>query len=678
MVRIYNSSMKKSQARKEIERLRKEINKHNYYYYVLGEPRIDDYAYDKLYQKLRDLEAQFPDLITPDSPTQRVGGEPLKGFKTVEHHTKMLSLDNTYSYEEVKEFDKRVRKQIGDRVAYEVTLKVDGIAVALHYTDGMFALGATRGDGLHGDDITQNLRTINSIPLRLMTGKQELANIEVRGEVFLPKTSFSEMNRERKDKGAPLFANPRNAAAGTLKLLDAREVARRGLDMFVHTVPHQPGPKYLSHYQTLLKLSTCGFKIIPHVKRCTKLDEVFAYVREWQEKREDLDYDVDGLVIKVDDFEQRDRLGYTIKSPRWAIAYKYPARQAITQLQDICLQVGRTGRVTPVAHLSPVELSGTTVARATLHNEDEIKRKDIRIKDYVVIEKGGEIIPKVVSVVKERRTRKTRKFVFPKKCPVCGERIVRLPEEADWRCVNSSCPAQVKAALMHFASRQAMDIEGLGFVLVDKLVDQGMLRGFDDIYTLTTEALAQQERMGKKSAQNLIAAIKKSKERSFERVLYALGIPNIGVNASHLLAESFGSIEKIRKAKLEELAKISGIGGVIGQSIVNYFKNKQNIRLINNLKSLGLHFETARKKKAQFLAGKTFVFTGEMSSMTRQQAQAQVRLNGGHPSSAVSAKTDFVVCGSNPGSKYAKAKELGVTIISEQEFLKMLKKGEKA
>ena len=401
--------MKKSQARKAIERLRKDINKHNYYYHVLGEPRIDDYVFDKLYEKLKALEARFPDLVTPDSPTQRIGGEPLKGFRTVEHRTKMLSLDNTYSHEEVKEFDRRVRKQLGTQVAYEITLKVDGVAVTMHYTDGAFTLGATRGDGLQGDDITQNLRTINSIPLRLMTDEQELLNIEVRGEVFLPKKSFTVLNREREDTGAPSFANPRNAAAGTLKLLDAREVARRGLDMFVHTVPGQPGPSYLSHYETLLKLGTSGFKIIPFIKRCTQLDELFAYVREWEDKREDLEYDVDGLVIKVDAFEKRERLGSTIKSPRWAIAYKYPARQAITQLQDIHLQVGRTGRVTPVANLSPVDLSGTTVSRATLHNEDEIKRKDIRIKDYVVIEKGGEIIPKVISVVKERRTRKARK-----------------------------------------------------------------------------------------------------------------------------------------------------------------------------------------------------------------------------------------------------------------------------
>lgn len=669
--------MKKSQARKEIERLRKEINKHNYYYHVLGEPRIDDYAYDKLYEKLKALEAQFHDLVTPDSPTQRIGGEPLKGFRTVEHRTKMLSLDNTYSHEEVKEFDKRVRKQLGTQVAYEITLKVDGVAVTMHYTDGAFTLGATRGDGLHGDEITQNLRTINSIPLRLMTDEQELSNIEVRGEVFLPKKSFTALNREREDKDAPPFANPRNAAAGTLKLLDAREVARRGLDMFVHTVPRQPGPSYLSHYETLLKLGTSGFKIIPYIKRCTQLDELFAYVREWQDKRENLEYDVDGLVIKVDDFEKRKRLGFTIKSPRWAIAYKYPARQAITQLQDIHLQVGRTGRVTPVANLSPVELSGTTVSRATLHNEGEIKRKDIRIKDYVVIEKGGEIIPKVIGVVKKRRTRKARKFVFPKKCPVCGEKIVRLPDEADWRCVNSSCPAQVKAAIMHFASRQAMDIEGLGFVLVNKLVDQGILKSFDDIYTLSAEALAQQERMGTKSAQNLITAIKKSKEKGFEKVLYALGILNIGVNASHLLADSFGSIEKIHEAKLEDIAKIPGIGEVVGQSIVNYFKNKRNLRLVRNLKSIGLHFEAARKRKAQFLTGETFAFTGVMNSIPREHAQALVRQHGGHPVSSVSTKTDFLVCGSNPGSKYARAKKLGVSIISEQEFLNMLKEGEK-
>lgn len=669
--------MNKREAKKQIDRLRKEINKHNYHYHVLDQPLIDDYEYDQLYKTLHNLEKKYPDLITPDSPTQRIGGQPLAGFKTIEHSVRMLSLDNTYSEEEVRDFDKRVRKQLAKRVVYEVTLKVDGVAVTLSYRNGVFELGATRGDGVHGDDITQNLRTIKSLPLRMLTDDPELANIEVRAEVFLPKKAFIALNREREAQSMSLFANPRNAAAGTLKLLDAREVAHRGLDMFVHTVPRQPSPSYHSHCDILRRLGASGFKIIPHIKQCQHLDEVFDYINRWRNAREALEYAVDGLVIKVDDFKQRERLGYTIKSPRWAIAYKYPAQQAVTQLQSISMQVGRTGRVTPVANLDPVLLSGTTVSRATLHNEDEIRRKDIRVKDHVVIEKGGEIIPKVVGVVNERRTGKEKKFTFPKTCPVCSEKLVRLPEEADWRCVNSSCPAQIRGAILHFASRQAMDIEGLGYVLVNKLVDSGILKSLDDIYRLNAETLAQQERMGKKSAENLIASIEKSKAKPFEKVLYGLGIPNIGINASHLLVEAFGLIDRISKAKHEDFSKLVGIGEIIAQSIIDYFKNKKNRQLIRNLKKMGLCFAHKRSKSKEFLVGKTFVFTGELANMTRADAQARVRKYGGHPVSTISKQTDFVVCGANPGSKHNKAKKLGLNIISEKEFLNMLKKGGK-
>ncbi len=675
---MYNNFVNSKQAKKEIARLRKKINYHNYQYYVLNEPVISDLEYDKLYKKLEELEQRFPRLITPDSPSQRVGGEPLKEFKTIEHRVKMLSLDNTYSEDEVREFDTRVKKGLGKAVNYEVTLKVDGVAVTLHYSKGTFVLGATRGDGVHGDDITQNLRTIKAIPLRLMTDDKELMNIEVRGEVFLPKKSFERLNRERENKGESIFANPRNAAAGTLKLLDAKEVARRGLDIFMHTVPRLPGPHYQSHYETLKKLGESGFRVIPHIKLCSTIDEVLKYIKQWEEKRESLDYEVDGLVIKVDAFRDREALGFTIKSPRWAIAYKYPARQATTKLQDIQLQVGRTGRITPVAILGPVLLSGTTISRATLHNEDEIKRRDIKIGDYVIIEKGGEVIPKVVKVVKDRRTGKERVFHFPKICPVCKERIYRLPGEADWRCVNSSCPAQIKGAILHFASRQAMDIEGLGYVIVDKLVHMGLIKSFDDIYTLDVETLANIERMGKKSAQNLMDAISESKNREFVKVLYALGIPNIGINASNLLVNAYGSIDEIIKAKIEDLSQIQGIGSIVAQSIKNYFNTKKNIRLIENLKKIGLRF-TARKKKSKKtpVTGKTFVFTGELSSMSRDEAQGLIRTLGGHPCSSVSKKTDYVVVGENPGSKYDKAKKLGVKTLAEKDFLKLVKKREK-
>ena len=661
------------QAKKEAEKLRKEISCHNYQYHVLNRPVISDYKYDQLYKRLEELERQFPKLITPDSPTQRIGGKPLKEFMTVEHEIKMLSLDNTYSEREVREFDKRVKKGLGKDAKYEVTLKVDGVAVALHYQDGRFVLGATRGDGIHGDDITQNLRTIKAIPLRVLTDDRSLINIEVRGEVFLSKRTFRKLNQEREEKGEPIFANPRNAAAGALKLLDSREVAKRGLDIFIHTIPKMPGPNYLSHAQTLKKLGASGFRIIPNMKPCDTIEEVLDYIHEWQSKRDNLEYEVDGLVIKVDSFRDREILGYTIKSPRWAIAYKYQAKQAITKLNDIQLQVGRTGRVTPVAILEPVHLSGTTISRATLHNEDEIKRKGIRIGDYVIIEKGGEVIPKVLGVVKSKRSGKEKPFVFPKTCPVCGEKIYRLPDEADWRCVNSSCSAQIKASILHFASRQAMDIEGLGYVLVNKLVDLGLVKSFDDIYELDVKTVADLERMGDKSAQNLIDAIQKSKKKDFVNVLYALGIPNIGINASNLLVNEFKTIDNIIRAEVENFSEITGIGEVLAHSIVNYFKGAKNLRLIENLKKTGLKFITDKEIAVQPLKGKTFAFTGELKSMSREEAQAMVRRLGGHPTSSVSKTTDFVVIGSEPGSKYNKAKKLGVKIITEQEFLKLIR-----
>ncbi len=664
-----------ARAKEEIKRLRKKIDYHNYQYYVLNNPVISDYQYDQLYKELEELERLFPELITSDSPTQRISGEPVKEFKTVKHTMKMLSLDNTYSEHEIREFDKRVKKGLGKDVQYEVTQKIDGVAVTLLYKNGRFVLGATRGDGLHGDDITQNLKTIRTIPLKILTDDKELMDIEARGEVFLPKKSFDRLNKKRKKQGLPIFANPRNAAAGTLKLLDSREVAKRGLDIFIHTIPEQPGPHFTSHYKILRRLGLSGFKIISDIILCSTVDEIFQYIKEWQDKRQDLDYEVDGLVIKLDNFNERETLGYTIKSPRWAIAYKYPAKKEITKLNDIHFQVGRTGRITPVAILSPVPLSGTTISRATLHNEDEIKRKGIKIGDYVIIEKGGEVIPKVVDVVKNRRTGKEKTFHFRKTCPVCGEKIYRLPDEADWRCVNSSCPAQIKRAIFHFASRQAMDINSLGYVLVDKLVDKGILKGFDDIYRFDIETIASIERMGEKSAQNLIYAIEKSKKKEFVNVLYALGIPNIGINASNLLVNEFKSIDKIVNAKIEDLAKIDGIGEIVGQSIVNYFRNKKNLKLIRNLKKFGLRFKSERQiPERTFLKGKTFVFTGELALITRQEAETMVRKLGGHPSSSVSKRTDFVIAGKNPGSKYKKAQKLGVKTISEQKFLSMIHK----
>ncbi len=666
--------MNRQKARKTIGRLRKEINRHNYRYYVLNQPEISDYAYDQLYKRLEQLEREYPEYVTTDSPTQRVGGEPVKSFRTVEHSIRMLSLDNTYSKDEVRDFDRRVSRIISGPVRYEATLKVDGVAVTLKYEGGMFVLGATRGDGLKGDDITQNLRTVRSVPLKLLTRERDLQDIEVRGEVYLPKKRFERLNLTRAKSGETLFANPRNAAAGTLKLLDSREVAKRGLDIFIHTVPVTPGSSYKSHYQTLLKLRDAGLRIIPHLEICQSIEGVIEFIDEWQDKRENLDYEVDGLVIKVDTFSDREKMGYTTKSPRWAIAYKYQARQAITKLKNIRLQVGRTGRITPVAELEPVILSGTTVSRATLHNEDEIKRRGIKIGDQVTIEKGGEVIPKVVGVVKAKRSGREKEFKFPRKCPVCGQPIYRLPEEADWRCVNASCPAQVKGSILHFVSRQAMDIEGLGYVLVDKLVDTGLVKSFDDLYRLDVATLAQIERMGKKSAENLTKAIEQSKRREFVNVLYALGIPNIGINASHLLVENFGNLDRIIKAKVDELSEINGIGPVLATSIKDYFRIKVNLKLIKNLRKIGLRFSAKPKKRSKSaLSAKKFVFTGELQSMSRAEAQNLVRQHGGHASSSVSKATDYVVAGKAPGSKYKKAQKLGVQILNEAEFLKLVR-----
>ncbi len=663
-----------NQTRREIEKLRKEINYHNYRYYVLNQPVISDYDYDQLLKKLIELEKKFPQLITPDSPTQRVGGEPLKGFKTFEHIIPMLSLDNTYSTEEVVEFDRRVRKSIAGQLNYEITLKVDGVAVALHYSKGKFQSGATRGDGVRGDDITQNLKTIKSIPLTILSEQSEFQNIEVRGEVYLVRQNFEKLNEEREEAGEPLFANPRNAAAGTLKLLDSAEVARRALDIFVHTIPRQPSTKFKSHFQALQGLSDAGFRIIPHARLCASIKEVIDVLDEWSTQRDKLDYEVDGMVIKVDAFEQREQLATTTKSPRWAIAYKFPARQTATKLKAIELQVGRTGKITPVAVLEPVLLSGSTISHATLHNEDEIKRKDIKIGDTVIIEKGGEVIPKVISVIKDKRTGKEKRFVMPAKCPVCDGRLARLEEEADWRCVNVSCPAQVKNRILHFASRSAMDIGGLGFVLVDKLVDLKIVKDFNDIYHLDLETIASLERMGKKSAQNLLDGIEESKKRPFDAVLFGLGIRHIGFHAARLLAEHFGSIDKIMKASSEEILSIMGMGEVLADSVVNYFRDERNLLLIEKLKKTGLNFALSREKGPRLLLGKTFVFTGELKSMARPDAQNLVTRLGGHATSSVSKKTSYVVAGENPGSKFDKAKKLGVKIISEKEFLKMIKK----
>lgn len=666
--------MDEKEAKKEIERLRKEIRYHDYRYYVLNDPVISDYEYDMLYKRLVELEKKFPHLITPDSPTQRVGGEPLKEFKSVIHEIPMLSLDNTYSYDELKEFDKRIRKTI-PKINYICELKVDGVAVSLLYRDGKFVRGATRGDGHKGDEITLNLKTIKTLPLNLLTDDPDFLNIEVRGEVFLTKKQFLELNKEREEKGEPLFANPRNACAGSLKLLDPKEVAKRNLDIFIHTIPKPPSEKYDSDYQVLNKLKECGFKIIPHSEVLNSIDEVIAYCEEWKDKKEELPYEVDGIVIKVDSFKHRLELGETIKSPRWAVAYKYPPKQATTRIKRIYVQVGRVGTLTPVAEFEPVFLSGTTITHATLHNYDEIKRKDIKIGDWVIIEKAGEVIPQVVKVIKDKRTGKEKEFKMPETCPVCGGKVVREAEEVAYRCINASCPAQIKRRIIHFASRQAMDIEGLGEKWVEIFVDKGFIKDFSDIYKLKFKKneLLKLERMGEKSVENLLQGIEKSKNRPFHRVLYALGIRHVGLGTAQILANAFNNIDELMKAPKEKIESISGIGPIVAESIYNFFHTKENIELINKLKEVGVNFEREKKEEKKILAGKTFVVTGVLKNFTRQQIHELILSLGGNVGTAVSKKTDYLICGADPGSKLDKAKELGIKIISEEEFLEMIK-----
>lgn len=657
--------------KKEVEKLRKEIHYHNYRYYVLNDPVISDYEYDQLVKRLEELERQYPELITPDSPTQRIGEEITGEFPTVEHRIPMLSLDNTYNEEEVRDFDRRVKKLLGDEpVEYVVELKIDGVAVSLRYENGKFVQGSTRGNGKIGDDITSNLKTIKTVPLVLLTDDPDLQNIEVRGEVYMPKHEFERMNREREEEGLPLFANPRNAAAGTLKLQDPKEVAKRGLDIFVHTVAEFP-EKVKTHYEALQILKDIGFKVSPYVKLCKNIDEAIEYFNEWVDRRDSLPFEIDGMVLKVNSFDQQRRLGTTIKSPRYAIAYKFPARQATTRIKDIVLQVGRTGVVTPVAVLDPVHLSGTIVSRATLHNEDEIKRKDIRIGDWVIVEKGGEIIPKVVKVIKDKRTGEEKEFRMPEKCPVCGGKLVREEGEVAWRCINVSCPAQIKRSIQHFASRNAMDIEGLGPSLIDQLVDKGLVKDYGDLYYLDPKEVAKLERMGKKSTENLMRAIEKSKTRPLARLIFALGIRHVGIHAAGILAERFKSIDKLKEATFEELASIEGIGPIMAKSIVNFFREKKNLEVLEKLRRAGVKMEEEEKKEG-VLAGKTFVFTGALSKYSRHEAQEKVIALGGKVSSSVSRNTDYVVVGENPGSKYEKAKKLGIKIINEEEFLKMI------
>lgn len=667
----------KEEVKKKIESLREQIEEHNYRYYVLADPVISDYEYDKLMQELITLEKKYPEFITPTSPTQRVGGEPTKEFPTFQHSRPMLSLSNTYNETELREFDRRVKSILGNSsYEYVTELKLDGAAVALIYKDGYFFAGATRGDGFQGDEITNNLKTIRSIPLKLRTNKKEFLNIEVRGEVFMKHSDFLKINSEKELAGEKLFANPRNAAAGTLKLQDPKLVAERNLSIFTYYL-YADEANLKTHYDNLKILSQLGFPVNSSHRLCKSIDEVLEFCNEWEKKRDNLPYDIDGVVIKVNSLQQQEILGSIAKSPRWAIAYKFEAKKALTKLKNITLQVGRVGTITPVAELEPVFLAGSTISRATLHNENFIKENDIRIGDYVWIEKGGDVIPKVISIEPSKREKTLKPFIMPEKCPVCNSPLIRPENEVAYYCENSQCPAQVKGRIIHFASRTAMDIEGLGEAVVEQLVNNNFIKNIADIYSLKNyyDELIKLERQGKKSISNLLDSIEKSKEKPFSKVLFGLGIRYVGINTAKILAEQMSSIDNIINADVEKLQSIYEIGPQITQSVFRFFRDKHNLEIIERLKIAGLNFEEKKENKNINLNffGKTFVLTGELNDFTREEAKSIIENLGGKVTSSVSKKTNYVLVGSNPGSKYEKALSLKIPLLTESDFKKMLK-----
>lgn len=672
--------MTKNEAAQKIYKLRKELERHNRLYYLEAAPVISDRDYDRLMRELIDLEKAFPELQTPDSPSRRVGGAPLEKFRTVEHKVPMLSLDNTYSREELEEFATRVQKGLGGQpFSYFVEEKVDGVSIALVYVDGILTLGATRGDGRYGDDITENIKTLGSIPLRLPALGSSYKGpvprlLEIRGEAYISRQQFEKINQEKEKAGEELFKNPRNACAGSLKLLDPKLVAARKLDALIHGLARYDGEAALqSQSEAMAFLKELGFKVIPDAQKCKDMSEVFGVVDAIEKKRDKLQYEIDGVVVKVDQFEDQKTLGMTSKSPRWMIAYKYPAKQAETFLRDIKIQVGRTGVLTPVALLEPVQLAGTTVSRASLHNPDEIERLDARIGDCVLIEKSGEIIPQVISVNFQKRKGNPAKFVFPKKCPVCGEKAGKYGEEVAVRCLNPLCPAQLKGALKHFAGREAMDIENLGIAIIDQLVAKGLVKDLADLYFLKITDVEALERMGEKSANNLIDGIEESKKRPLAHLVFALGILDVGVHTAFILADKFGSIEKISKATVEDLEGIREIGPVTAESIVGFFQQASTKRLLKKLEDGGIHMDIVEKIAGDNpFRGKTIVLTGILEKMERSEAEALLRKLGAHPSGSVSKKTDILVAGPGAGSKLAKAQELGIPIWDEKQFLKEL------
>ncbi len=672
--------MNKSEAQKNILNLRKEIEAHNRAYYEEARPKISDFEYDKLMRELIDLEKAHPDFLTADSPSQRVGGAPLKSFKTVTHAIPMMSLDNTYSLEEVQDFDARVKKHLAKtEIEYWTEEKIDGVSISLHYQEGVLVRAVTRGDGKRGDDVTENIKTIRNVPLNIRgQSPSEKGTVprklEVRGEVYLSRKQFDVINKAKETAGEELFANPRNACAGTLKLLDPKQVAERKLDIFIHGYGAVEGGSFFKTHQEAVELfKKLGFKIIANHKLCKNIDEVSLFINEFEKIRRTLDYDTDGLVVKVNSLEFQKALGATTKSPRWAIAYKYPAEKAETILEDILIQVGRTGVLTPVAVLKPVQISGTTVSRASLHNADEIERLDVRIGDHVLVEKSGEIIPKVVQVLAEKRKQTLKKFHFPEKCPVCGSKVEKMGEEVAVRCIDLGCPAQLKGKIRHYAQRDAMDIEGLGAVWVEQFVDRGLIKDLAGIYELDFETIKNLERMGQKSTENLFKGIEESKSRTLNRLIFGLGIWDVGEHAAHILAQRFRSLDKLAEVSEDDLLAIREIGPVTAHSVYDFFKEPGTKKIIERLRKAGVRFDLVEKvKSASPISGKTIVITGTLEKFERSEAEALVRSLGGHPSGSVSKKTDYLVAGESAGSKLAKAKELGITVLDEKTFLKLI------
>jgi len=657
--------------RARVEALRRKIVYHERKYYVDNDPQISDAEFDRLVAELREREARFPDLVTPESPTQRVGEKPAEGFPSVVHRTPMLSIDNGYAEEEIRAFEDRVRKLLPDRpISYAAELKIDGLGISILYRGGKFARAVTRGDGVRGDDVSGNVKTIRALPLAIEAGGE----VEVRGEIYLPFTSFREINREREEAGEALFANPRNAAAGSVRLLDPRIVASRGLSVFLYYLVID-GKEEPSQWGALRKLRELGFPTEPHSRFCRTLDDVLAYYREWNAKRDALEFDADGIVVKVDGADERRELGTTAKSPRWAISYKFPARQATTRVNDIVIQVGRTGALTPVAILEPVKLSGTTISRSTLHNEEELRRKDVRVGDHILLERSGDVIPQVVSVMKERRPRGAKAFAWPKRCPVCGSKVFRPEGEVISRCVNASCPARVRESVLHFASRRAMDIDGLGEAIVDQLLARGLVRSLPDLYGLRFEDLVELERFGPKSARNLLDEIAASKSRGLARLLYALGIRHVGERLAQTLAARYRSLGALEAAGRDDLVETEDVGPKVAESILFFFAQPENRELIRRLREAGIDDRAAEAAAGpKPLAGQVFVITGTLTAMTRDEARELLEGLGAEIGSSVTRKTTGLVVGDTPGSKLDRARKLGVRIIEEGDFLKLVGK----